>query len=524
MDRNIPATSRFASQTQDRNILYYMVFTFLLTIQLGPVWTTTYPPMHDYPNHLARVHILHQYSSIDSYRATYEWDVRPFPNLAIDLIVPPLLNIFSIETAGKIFLSLIIVLFNLGLHSLGATLTGRPHWSALAATFFTYNYSFSYGFVNYMFGLGVFFLTFAAWLRMRSAWNVGRLSLIGLLALLCYFSHLSAFVFLGIAVVCVTALDLLKARALDSRRLVGLLPLVPTFIVYLIYSFGIEHRGEMEWWTPVIMKKLTGLSYPFVSHNLSFDLALGAAFSVIVLILLVSRVGRLASKELLLVGSLLVFLYLVSPMSAAQSTYVDRRFIIPAVMMLVLALQINFSKALGRYLMIGLLVLSIGRVAAVWKFWNGASQELEAQVHMLDLLPDRARLFPMLMYDTSVGSWFQDAHFYFSPHYATIYRHAFVPNLYAQNGVNPVRFRRTLQVHEKQLHRGPRLDEANWDNDYTWLERGTPLDWVKWRPIFAKYEYLWGYKLSEDYMHFLLSEGQLVARSGSAVLIRTRKV
>jgi hypothetical protein len=523
MDRNVRAAFRFGSQTQDGNILYYTVFAFLLIIQLGPVWTTTYPPMHDYPNHLARVHILHQYSSIESYRAVYEWDWRLFPNLAIDLIVPPLLNIFSIEIASKIFLSLIIVLFNVGLHSLGAALTGRPHWSALAASFFTYNYSLSYGFVNYMFGLGMFFLTFAAWLRMRAAWTVGRLSLIGLLALLCYFSHLSAFAFLGIAIVCVTALDLLQTRALHPRRLVGLLPLAPTLMVYLIHSFGIEHRGEMVWWTPLIMKKLTGLSYPFVSHNLSFDLALGAAFSVIVLILLVSRVGRLAGKELLLVGSLLVFLYLVSPMSAAQSHYVDRRFIIPAVVMLVLALQIDFSKALGRYLMIGLLVLSIGRVAAVWKFWTGASQELEAQVHMLDLLPDKARLFPMLMYETSVESWFQDAHFYYLPHYATIYRHAFVPNLYALNGVNLVRFSRSLQVNEKQVYRGPRLDEANWDNDYTWVERGTPLHKVKWRPILSKYDYLWGYKLSEEYMRFLLSEGQLVARSGSAVLIRTRK-
>lgn len=522
MYRNISSFVYSIFHTMDKRF-FYTAFGILLIIQLCPVWFTAYPAMHDYPNHLARVQILHQYSDIESYRNIFEQDWRLFPNLAIDLIVPPLLNVVSIETASKIFLSLMIVLFNVGMHLLGLVAMGRPHWSALTATFFTYNYTFSYGFVNYIFGLGMFFLTLAAWLRMRAAWTVSRLLLVTFFALICYFSHLSSFVFLAIAVACLTALDLVQTRALYPRHLLGLLPLVPTMVVYIFHTSGIEHRGTIEWWSPIIIKKLTGLSYPFVSHDLSVDLALAAAFGMIMLILFVSRAGRFVSKELLLVGSIFVLLYLVAPTSAAQSHYVDRRFIVPAVVMLVLAFNIDFSKAIGRYLMIGLLALSLGRVAVVWKFWANASQELEAQVHMLDLLPDGAKLYPMLMYETSAESWFQDAHFYFAPHYATIYRHAFVPNIYAHNAVNPVRLRRSFQTNETQLHRGPRLDDVNWDNDYTWVERGTPLARVKWDAILSKYDYLWGYKLPEEFKQFLLSKGQLVAQSGNAMLFHIRK-
>ncbi len=509
-------------QTMDKR-LYYTAFAVLLIVQLCPIWFTTYPAMHDYPNHLARVQILHQYSDMESYRSIYEQDWRLFPNLAIDLIVPPLLNVFSIETAGKIFLSLMIVLFNVGLHALGFVVMGRPHWSALTATFFTFNYTFAYGFVNYIFGLGMFLLTLAAWLHMRAGWNVSRLLVMTLLTLACYFSHLSSFIFVAIAVVCLTVLDLVQTRALRLRHLVGLLPLVPTMAVYLFHTSGIRQRGSMEWWTPVILKKLTGFSYPFVTHNLTIELALSAALGMILLILFFSKAGRFMSKELLLIGSTFVLLYLIAPMSAAQSHYVDRRFIIPAVVMLVLAFHIDFSRAIGRYLMIGLLALSLGRAATVWKFWATASHELEAQVHMLDLLPDGATLYPMLMYETSAESWFQDSHFYYSPLYATIYRHAFVPTIYAQSTVNPVRLRRSFQTNETQLHRGPRLDDVNWDNDYTRIGQETPLGKVKWDAIRSKYDYLWGYKLTEEFKFFLLSETDLVAQSGNAMLFHIRK-
>jgi len=50
-----------------------------------PLFSTVLPPLFDYPNHLARMHLLSEGGN-QFYAAHWE----PLPNLAQDLVVPPL--------------------------------------------------------------------------------------------------------------------------------------------------------------------------------------------------------------------------------------------------------------------------------------------------------------------------------------------------------------------------------------------------------------------------------------------------
>ncbi len=481
---------------------YKLLFVMLLLLQLCPIWLTAYPAMHDYPNHLARAHILHEYSDSESYQATYNRDRRLIPNLSMDLIVPALMNFVSIETSSKIFLSLVVFVFNLGLHALGFAVYGRPHWNVLAATFFTYNFAFSYGFVNYMFGLGIFFITLAMWLRFRPMWTWSRICSVSAFAMISYVSHLSAFIFLGICIVCLTGIQLIKARTFRVGDVLGLLPLVSPALAYLWYSLGIEQQAPMVWWHPLLVKKITGLVYPFLSYNLILDLLLGAVFVSLVLVSLRETRTRIISRELILMSGVFVVLYACSPMSGAQSSYVDRRFLLPVAIFLVLGLRINVSKTLGRYVLSGLMILSVVRVGEVWHYWNRIGQGVEDQVHMLDRLPDGARLYPMVVHDqSSAQNWLWDMHFFFLPHYATIYRHAFVPTIYAWREAHPLNLRST-------------------ESDYAQVEKTTPVDRVKWNQIFSHYDYLWGYKLTPEFRRFLSLKAELVVQSGDAALFR----
>ncbi len=502
---NLPF-EHFISQALDKRLLYYTIFGMLLIIQLCPIWFTTYPAMHDYPNHLARAHILNQYSDVESYRSTYERTWHLIPNLAIDLIIPGLLNVCSVETASKIFLSLTITLFNLGIHALGLAINGRPRWTVLAATFFTYNFAFSYGFVNYIFGLGVFFIALATWLWMRDAWKWHRVFLMTLLTLACYFSHLSSFVFLAIATGTLTLTNVAKTRVIRWHHVMGLLPLVPTVVMYGVYRSSIEHGPAMEWWHPILLKKAIGLLYPFISHNIIFDSALGLALILLLLVAYFWKAAHVSAKDFVLIGSLFIILYVLAPMSGGeQSSYIDRRFLIPAAVCLMLSFQIDTARKVGRYVMIGLLILSVTRVGGVWKFWTSVSHEIEAQVHVLDRLPDGVRLYPMFIHDkAAVSTWLWDMHFFYSAHYATIYRHAFVPTLYAWDSVNPLH----LRTHGA---------------GYAQMERETPADRVDWNQICAGYDYLWGYKLSDELKRHAFMRADLVAQAGEAMLFRIRK-
>lgn len=301
------------------NRTYFLAFAVLISLQLCPIWFTPYPAMHDYPNHLARSFILHAYNDSTSYQATYERDGRILPNLAMDLIVPNLMFGMSIETSSRVFLSLIILAFGIGVHLLGSAVQAPANWSALAATFFTYNFTMSYGFANYMFGVGLFFITVATWIRFECRWTPFNLLLISALAMGCFISHLSAFVFLAISLLCLTGLQVIKARSFQVAHGVGLLPLIGPTVAYIYYTIGIDYRLPMEWWHPLIIKKLTGLLYPFLSYHLIFDLCLATAFMLLMFIGMRKKTVSIVSWELLMVGGLFLILYVVSPMNGGSN-------------------------------------------------------------------------------------------------------------------------------------------------------------------------------------------------------------
>lgn len=484
---------------------YYLVWVSLLVLQLSPIWFAPYPALHDYPNHLARVYILHHYSLNESFQQLYGLDPQVIPNLAMDLIVPALMNVMSVENASKVFLSLIVVLFSLGLHWLGVAIGDRPRWNALVANVFIYNFTLSYGFVNYMFGMGLFFIALALWLRLRRAWTLARVLTIGALAAACYVSHLSALVFLGISCVTLTAVQVFRERTLRLGEIMGLLPLVPPSIAYLFYLSTIEDQAPMEWWQPILIKKLSGLVYPFLSYNLIVDAILGLVLVLLVLFLLMRSDRRLASWEFLLLGGVFVGLYFIAPMRGAQSSYVDRRFLLPAVVFLLMALRIGLAKPVMRYVLIGLLSLPVIKAGEVWYYWTWIGQDVKKQVELLKLLPEGSRLYPMVVHDqSSTTGWLWEMHFFYTSHYATIYRQVFVPTIYAWKSQNTLYLRMP-------------------DNGYVQTERSTSVDQVDWEFIAAHYDYLFGSRLPEQFKVRVVSYGDLMAKSGNTVLYRFRK-
>jgi hypothetical protein len=425
------------------------------------------------------------------------------PNLAMDLIVPALMHIVSVETASKIFLSLVVLMFNVGLHLMGLAANDRPHWSALAGTFFTYNLSFAYGFVNYMFGVGMFFITLALWLRFHPHWTIGRIITISLLALVCYVSHLSSFVFLGISLVCLIGIEIVKTRSIPLAPILGMVPLIGPTVAYTFYSLVSQPRGPMQWWRPVIEMKLKGLFFPFVSYDFVLGLGLGLAFLSLILLSMTLKDLHLVSLQLFLMGCIFMVFYTLAPFSAGGTHFVDRRFLVPGCVLILLGVRIEIRRTLGCGVLTGLIIISVVKNAEVWHYWHRIGQEVQEQVHLLDLLPDGVRLYPMVERNPTRG-WLRDMHFFFLAHYATIYRHAFVPTLYAWSGVHPLKIR------------GAEDNGGNPPNI-------PAFDQVNWAEVFSKYDYIWVYKLPEESKRFLLSKGEVVSRKNDAFLIRIRK-
>src|SRR2546423_1648290 len=75
----------------------------LFVISVAPVLLVRIPAMIDYVNHLARMHVLVDAAG-GRLNPAYVVDWRFYPNLAVDIIVPLLAQLVSVETAVRIFL------------------------------------------------------------------------------------------------------------------------------------------------------------------------------------------------------------------------------------------------------------------------------------------------------------------------------------------------------------------------------------------------------------------------------------
>src|SRR5437763_5230398 len=160
----------------------------LLALFCIPIFSTVLPPLFDYPNHLARFWIL-----ATGGNAFYAVHWAPLPNLAGDLVVPLLARAMPLDLAGKLFLVMIFSLIVGGAASLNRVANGGWRLWPLLTVAFLYNRQFLWGFVNYLFGLGIAICGAALWLWLEPARAWLRLLVSSLVALICFFSHIAAF-------------------------------------------------------------------------------------------------------------------------------------------------------------------------------------------------------------------------------------------------------------------------------------------------------------------------------------------
>ena len=144
-----------------------MLFVVFALVAAIPVITHPLPPLTDYVNHLARMHVIATIGNDPDLSRFYEIDWQIIPNLMMDLVIPRLVRFMTVYHAGQVFTVATFVLILSGTVALNRALFGS--WSVLPLVAFPllYNHVFLIGVMNYMFGLGVFFVALAVWLRRR---------------------------------------------------------------------------------------------------------------------------------------------------------------------------------------------------------------------------------------------------------------------------------------------------------------------------------------------------------------------
>jgi hypothetical protein len=364
-------------------------FALLLTLASVPIFSTVLPPLVDYPNHMARLYLL-----AEGGNAYYAVRWAPLPNLAADLIVPSVARLMPLALAGKMFLVAIFALMAFGVAWLNRVVAGGWRLWPLMAFLFLYNRVFLWGFINYLFGLGVAFCGVALWLTMERGRIWLRILSSAGVALICFFSHVAAF---GLYALLIAGVELgpgfaeLRAcrwRALFRRLGVAAAQFAIPAVIFLLYWHPIV--GDQISYTRFV-RKADLLFNVFDNYNRPFDII--CFVLVLSLLGVLSWCGRLrVAPRLAGAIALVLIAYLLLPTQLLSGSGADHRLPIAVFLLVVAASSPRLPPRFAAAIAIMAVLMFITRTAVIERVWLDADRIYAADLAAIDQLPRGAKL------------------------------------------------------------------------------------------------------------------------------------
>ena len=361
--------------------LWWAGLVLMTAALLVPILVTSVPPLSDYPDHLARCFFL-AFGDADPVMARIfaaRWQL--VPNLAIDLIVPPLMHVLPPLAAGRVFVALVVVVPATGIIALSVACFRVLSLWQLGAGFVVYNMMFLSGSLNFQLAAGVALWGAASWVAM-SVRHLGLAALVGAcFALLAYICHLFGFAFFAVligsaelAAIQRRGLGDPSGRSFAARRSLAVLAaLAPCVVLYLRSSFA-KAGGAVVWQSA--KHKLLLLLVPVMGYARPESLAVAAVLAGFVLVWAVRRRLRVAPLAWLAVPVLLA-LYAALPVGAKGGYWIDTR--IPVLLGFVVFATTLPCRLPRRQAIVATLILAglfAGRMAYVTAVWAGSRQDV----------------------------------------------------------------------------------------------------------------------------------------------------
>lgn len=422
------------------------VFAMLAAVSFLPVLLTPIPAMVDYPNHLARMYVLSQNGTLEA-NPYYEVAWAFYPNLGMDLLVPQMARLMSVENATRLFLLLSQLLIVAGALLLEWARKGRVHLAGFAALAFLYCLPFSWGFVNFEFGLGLALWGIAVYLMLAEGpWPLRFAANVMFVAAL-YVAH---FFSLGIYGATLGLYELWRLRhrkiayRVAAARLGALaIPALALFGIMHMTAGAIGSEGT-SWF--VGFKPIWPLRI-MNGYNLTAAAATGLALMISLFSATRRGVLRLESAGIwLAIGFAL--LYLVIPSKLFGTSFVDLRVIPAAALILPAFCSLSLPNRAWRMAALaaisGITLINLAVVLAVWLPYRADYAAIIASFQKIDR---GSRVLVGSTGDNGDPPFADLTSYpmYYAPTLAVHYANAFVPNLFTEVGKQPVRAREAVR-------------------------------------------------------------------------------
>jgi hypothetical protein len=352
----------------------------LCAILVAPLLVVDVPPLLDYPNHLARAYILASLPGDPALARFYapRWSV--IPNLALDLIAPPLMRMLPVYLVGRLLIGSAVLLPTLGCIAYNTALGGR--WWGLGAGLVAFNLCLLSGFLNFEISLGLALLLAATWLRWRGRhpWRAIIVAMAG--APLLFACHLMGLVFFGVLL---GGAEVMRAgseapvlerrwrvpfgswcaRMIPRAGVLGLVFAVPA----VLYSRSALHQlGGDAGFLP-LGAKLLQLPATFTNYDIRLDLAAAIVSVGVPALCLVLRIGTVPGRAAVPMV-LLLAAFLGAPFVWKGTQSLDTRFgIMLAFMLFAGFVPARWPSAFRSFVIVALTVLFAARMGLLATAW-----------------------------------------------------------------------------------------------------------------------------------------------------------
>jgi hypothetical protein len=472
----------------------------------------------------------------------YAVDWGLIPNIAIDLIMPPMLQVMPLFTAGKVMLAVTVLLPVLGAVLYSRALFGRWSFWSLGCGLVAYNGITLLGFMNFQIGLGLALVVAAGWIEFRDRAPVLTVLGCALGAVVLFFLHVFSVLFLAVLLGSheVTRLyDRWRAGQPIGPALVQSAIMLACVFALPIVFYGLSalsgNAPEAKWRS--LARKSYGLFLPFLNYRVNLDLGTGIVIGAGVLFAwwrgwMRVPLGTVVAMVVLAIG------YAVSPFSLKGASFVDLRM--PAMMGFLLFAGMAPVAAPRRVAAVagaGIAGLFAVRMAVLVTVWIGSQADVaRVREAIAPVQPGSKVLLTISDWEDNPAYWRKGMErsrrvtklastFIHLAALLTIERNAFWPLLFAEPAKQP--------IHALPPYRHLSIPEG-WPPSYELLDKERP-DEVMDSEDLEEAPYLRGWERHYDYVLILNAGGvpdlrrvapgklDLIEANDMAALFRVRR-
>ena len=451
-------------------IVTYLVFAVLLTL---PIWLVKYPPLIDYPNHLARAFVLHHLNDPNyEFGHFYAPDWGPNPYFLADFLIQVFQRFVGIYAAGRLLLTLCILAMPFSLAFFLRRANPSSGYLALWGFAVAYNPNFLMGFISFELSIALCFVVVGVWLDYLRT-NKEKYFVLSLaLAMLLFLAHLGGFAMAGVAVLLYTFFTFGFGRRLIRA---GLL-FVPGALMFLHAKLHGWSGRELDYKSWIFIHKLRHMFVPFKVYSHSVEvLTLLALLITIIYFRRRHECLRLQSAWLPVIAAILV-IHWILPDTYGDLGFVDYRFCIFAFLFALAIPSFSGSRTVPILLVCGVFFVHLFQVGS---YFASEQPHLERLATDFEYIPRNS----LVLAYTSRGNnmpWEKqdDMHFW---GYGVIDRGWITPSLFHQNGVQPLQLRVPLYADGDQYGDGLQqhkysLEEIQKNYDYLWTSNTDYLE------------------------------------------------